>query len=322
MVDAFNDRKVSGINIFRFFERIHQYHGNKIWWCPLKQAIEQQSGEKTVEWIRRVHQRIEPLVEDSKASVAEENVVKFMQHMFAFKDNCKMDVVELFSSEFLTRVLKLLLRIPIDTDPASVTPIDVVNFECFYDPVLIREKVKSNNGQIQGVPIQVSSYQPQQFDNMQFPNDQPPPNYQMQGFSNFPPNFQNGAPNYQPPAFNNQGVPPDAIISTGPREGEGLSAYNLPTVYTPPPQAQFAPVGTVNQETASITKGVANDLKLSVKTAPLNPNLKLTLTDDRKKNFLKESQINLLHYCKREEFVTPAEPTVDDDESESKEEKN
>jgi hypothetical protein len=37
-IDAFKEIKKSGINIFRFYERIHQFHGTGIWWSALKQS--------------------------------------------------------------------------------------------------------------------------------------------------------------------------------------------------------------------------------------------------------------------------------------------
>jgi hypothetical protein len=36
-IDAFKEVKKPGINIFRFYERLHQFHGTGIWWSALKQ---------------------------------------------------------------------------------------------------------------------------------------------------------------------------------------------------------------------------------------------------------------------------------------------
>jgi hypothetical protein len=54
--DAFKEVAESGINIFRFKERLHQYHGNSpIWWVPLKEAISPVHLQVLVEWIWKMH---------------------------------------------------------------------------------------------------------------------------------------------------------------------------------------------------------------------------------------------------------------------------
>ena len=46
----------TGITIVRFFERIHQYHGTKIWWAPIRRQADQQ---RAADWAWSVHARRE-----------------------------------------------------------------------------------------------------------------------------------------------------------------------------------------------------------------------------------------------------------------------
>jgi len=198
----------------------------------------------------------------------------------------------------------------------------------FFDPVVIREKIKIAPGQsVYGNFANGFQEQPQDAfypgfqDSTNFqgppPGFQPPPGYQgpPQGYQGPPQGFQGPPQGYQAPPPNYQGPPPTENVEgtefqpNQPQEGE---FYNLPSVYVPPPQGQFTPAGHVTDN--EITTGVANELKRSVKTNPQNPNMKLSLTDNRRKTVYSDSHFNLLAYVKREELVAPVEQGDEEEE--------
>jgi hypothetical protein len=60
--DAFKEVAESGINIFRFKERVHQYHGNSpVWWVPLKESLSPVHQQVLVEWIWKMHRGSFPI---------------------------------------------------------------------------------------------------------------------------------------------------------------------------------------------------------------------------------------------------------------------
>lgn len=47
---------MKGFNIFRLKDRLHAFHGSKIWWIPLMEEVTEDSKKNLVEFIWQVHQ--------------------------------------------------------------------------------------------------------------------------------------------------------------------------------------------------------------------------------------------------------------------------
>ena len=55
LVDSFRETSGVGLNIFRFEERLYQFNGTSIFWCPLKKPIEEEYEQKMLQWIWSIH---------------------------------------------------------------------------------------------------------------------------------------------------------------------------------------------------------------------------------------------------------------------------
>lgn len=79
MLDVFNDEKRGGVCIFRVDERLHQFHGSKIWWSPRKSALAPAAAETLANFVKRLHRGEESVTEDGGA---DENIIGFLEAKF------------------------------------------------------------------------------------------------------------------------------------------------------------------------------------------------------------------------------------------------
>ena len=66
-----------------------------------------------------------------------------------------LDMQEAFNAEFIARLLKTVGDLPANMDPARVSPLDLVNLECYFDPVLLRSTAAPRSarpGSLMGAP--------------------------------------------------------------------------------------------------------------------------------------------------------------------------
>lgn len=132
------------MKIFRLKERIHQIHAQSISWVPLRQPLDQQSGQKMVEWIWNVHGNLAKFTEASlplggtHATASDPLALRFVHR--EFRTSPKISLLDLYACEFVFRALKLSGRVPEITPYTPMNPQAIVTLDCFAPPVLLRER--------------------------------------------------------------------------------------------------------------------------------------------------------------------------------------
>ncbi|ELR21133.1 domain found in dishevelled, egl10, and pleckstrin domain containing protein [Acanthamoeba castellanii str. Neff] len=139
--DAFKEVAESGINIFRFKERVHQYHGNSpVWWVPLKESLSPVHQQVLVEWIWKMH-RGDQAIEDNIPPISVSKMTEFLTSRF--KITVSYDVMlDFYSPAFVYKALGLAGALEEDMTKYSegLFASDVVKLPCFGAPVQIRYK--------------------------------------------------------------------------------------------------------------------------------------------------------------------------------------
>ncbi len=126
-IDAFAERPKRAVCVFRFFERLHQYHGSDIMLLPLRQSMTVEAANAMVSWVWQVHSRGGLPLDLAGGQV------QFLKKELAFRldrPEIQMELSELSSPLFVHRCLMLAGQIP-DNASASALPSQLMKQPCF-----------------------------------------------------------------------------------------------------------------------------------------------------------------------------------------------
>ena len=144
MIDPFAERPKKAVCVFRFFERLHQYHGGNIILLPLKSEMSIEAANRMVSWIWQVHSR-----GGLPLDLAGQQV-QFLKKEMAFRldrPEIQTELCELSASLFIHRCLLLADQIPSDTPAlAGGLPIHVMQLPCFQPmkPLRVKKPTQSD----------------------------------------------------------------------------------------------------------------------------------------------------------------------------------
>jgi hypothetical protein len=132
LFDPFADLPKIGLSIFRLTERIHQFHGNGIWWCPITPlAAHEEAHLKSKMWA--LWTAIDPF-EAFKRSYPEINTFLFQQFRVG---RHVWDVCELYSPNVIASIIRET-GLEMNIGETALTVTDIVNQEIFQTPLPIR----------------------------------------------------------------------------------------------------------------------------------------------------------------------------------------
>lgn len=171
-LDAFLERPHSGVALYRLFERIHQYQGTKIWWAPLQANISIDT-QKLVDRMWKTHEEnvdfLQPRVSGRPSTTRDKPFFSLETDLFSEinngaigKDNAlweplspynvsrqpqqKAEVVELLDTKLLTLLFnaagvkqQIASGMKVLSNNQRLYPVDVVKYECFGQPILLRD---------------------------------------------------------------------------------------------------------------------------------------------------------------------------------------
>mmetsp|Transcript_28988 Transcript_28988/g.40098 ORF Transcript_28988/g.40098 Transcript_28988/m.40098 type:complete len:339 (-) Transcript_28988:7-1023(-) len=108
MLDAFKEIPVTGICLFRMFERIHQLRGMSIWWSPLKMPLSESEETKMVEWIWKEHASRSPDCLGQVFNPYHTQAREFLSNCFGLPRNPKKsrEYAEFFSISLVINCLR------------------------------------------------------------------------------------------------------------------------------------------------------------------------------------------------------------------------
>lgn len=129
--DANNQDVIKGVQIHWLSKRLEMYDGD-VWWVPLQHKLPQKGLLKMQAWLRETHNQKVPydFVQVCGASLD-------LFDAFGFEN--KQDFSSLFCSELVTKALQEAGVISDEVNPSEQTPQDVVTFDCFKEPVLLKK---------------------------------------------------------------------------------------------------------------------------------------------------------------------------------------
>lgn len=132
LFDPYGDVPKMGVSIFRLTERIHQFHGNGIWWCPITPLTPQEEAHlKSKMWA--LWTAVDPF-ESYKRSYPEVN--NFLSQQFHVGKHV-WDVCELYSPNVIASILRET-GLDLNIGETVLTVLDIVNQEIFPQPIPIR----------------------------------------------------------------------------------------------------------------------------------------------------------------------------------------
>jgi len=153
-IDAFKEVKRPGINIFRFYERLHQFHGTGIWWSALKQPPDPKKLIEAIQWIWKEYKKEEIDLKSVYASCNDSMQLLMDEFQIDYKKNYA-PLFDLWSTELVARFYKACGLVPETVDVTTVTPLEVVNFTCLCPPVLLRTSERTKNEYLRTQAAQV-----------------------------------------------------------------------------------------------------------------------------------------------------------------------
>lgn len=163
--DAFSERRGEwGLNLFRLFDRLHQFHGSTIWWSRLKVPIERARYEATLQWLQQLYDAfkawgaagygakgslLELLKGAAKRGETEKGWLEALAydahpatpHLYAMlgeKEKLRAhDAVDLVSGAFVNALLVRLGLIRGDEYVGYPTPKRMICLRCYASPAII-----------------------------------------------------------------------------------------------------------------------------------------------------------------------------------------
>eukprot|EP00013_Stygamoeba_regulata_P020334 CAMPEP_0177654494 /NCGR_PEP_ID=MMETSP0447-20121125/14366_1 /TAXON_ID=0 /ORGANISM="Stygamoeba regulata, Strain BSH-02190019" /LENGTH=764 /DNA_ID=CAMNT_0019158155 /DNA_START=75 /DNA_END=2366 /DNA_ORIENTATION=+ len=164
-LDAFSDKAQQGCCIFRLLERCFQFYGNGLWWSPLKVPLEADAKQRLMEYVWRVHSMPSQLFEQTFPF--DNKLINYVTQSFGERlAKLPLAFIDLYSGSFVTECLRLAGLVPNGTSKLAA-PFEVVNYDCYQQPVSIR----SDAGTIPSQTIKPSTSQPppEQYYSVQMP---------------------------------------------------------------------------------------------------------------------------------------------------------
>jgi hypothetical protein len=164
-LDAFSDTAQQGCCIFRLLERCFQFYGNGVWWSPLKAPLDTDAKQRMMEYVWRVHSMPSQLFEQTFPF--DNKLVNYVAQSFGERlAKQPLSFIDLYSGSFVTECLRLAGLVPNGTTKRAA-PFEVVNYDCYQQPVSIRSDV----GTISSQTIKPSTSQaaPNQYYSVQMP---------------------------------------------------------------------------------------------------------------------------------------------------------
>jgi len=148
MIDAFSESSETvGVNLFRLFERVHQFHGGNIWWSRLAtpNLLDESSKSALIDWVwdRQITNNYN-LTTDENA-FANEPVLVFLREVLGSR--VKADILELYSADFIFACLKY--------ERVNREPVIINN----HQPITNRQPTNSNkHGHVFGLDTNTTDF--------------------------------------------------------------------------------------------------------------------------------------------------------------------
>jgi len=98
-IDAYKEVPVEGLNIFRLFERVHQFPGESVYVLPLKEPLNPDPEINMIEWLISMHQK-DIVALQTELSEYSQKIWDYL-NFFNINHKKKQDILELSSTEFI-----------------------------------------------------------------------------------------------------------------------------------------------------------------------------------------------------------------------------
>lgn len=140
-LDVTTDKPRIDISKFRLFERFYQFFGTQIWYSPLKTPVSADGATKMIEFIQGCYS--DPREISKTTTQFDPSLQTWIQTTFGAKHFTDADFVDFSSASFVTECLRIGGVVPDGTAKAA-SPLSVVNYPCFNEPIVIRpfEKIE------------------------------------------------------------------------------------------------------------------------------------------------------------------------------------
>jgi hypothetical protein len=115
--DYLINEEVYGIIVNRFEERMHNYEGDVIWHCPLKQPLSEEEEDTLAAYLM-----------DLKAKKVKFDMKQGLKLMAHIKN--KEDGKAMFCSELVSAALKVVERVPPTVNSSNMSPFQVAKLDC------------------------------------------------------------------------------------------------------------------------------------------------------------------------------------------------
>lgn len=132
-LDTDNEKFIKGVQQHWLSERLYLYQG-QAWLVPLRNSLEAEGLQRMQSWLRQIHKTQVPY---DKVQAIAAGVFNIEFSVFQ-KLKYESDFRYLFCSELVTRALQLAGCVGQYIEASRQTPRNVVEFECFNPPILIK----------------------------------------------------------------------------------------------------------------------------------------------------------------------------------------
>eukprot|EP00029_Vermamoeba_vermiformis_P005767 TRINITY_DN2094_c0_g1_i1.p1 TRINITY_DN2094_c0_g1~~TRINITY_DN2094_c0_g1_i1.p1 ORF type:complete len:851 (-),score=215.87 TRINITY_DN2094_c0_g1_i1:61-2565(-) len=156
-LDAYDDKPICGVNLFRMSERLHAFYGTDIWWCPLKEPLEEIAKNNMIDWIWDIKK--------GKATIEYDDIPEEVAALMSRLELSSSRIgplvqQELISTKFILNALRLGgRRVPSFNKNEIIYPVSVVAYQFFGD--LIPLRVQNDATEVNEDPFQNVIHAPQ-----------------------------------------------------------------------------------------------------------------------------------------------------------------
>jgi hypothetical protein len=142
--DAFSNSPRNGLCIFRLVDRLHQFHGEGIWYAPLRTPLKRYNRERLIDWTWRMHASATlPFAELDLSRSIMRRYLPWLSSAFGLDyRKAPRTVTDIFSVPFLLMALREA-NIVSDTQlesAASLNPVRLAALPCFDSPRCLRTR--------------------------------------------------------------------------------------------------------------------------------------------------------------------------------------
>jgi len=135
-LDAFREDNSSGVNLFRFEERIHQFHGTAIYWARLKDNMNARALTDVKRFILSHHKGTNLRNISTYLTASHREIITWLSETFKIGRSAA-EVIDFFSCHFLLKALSTA-RLCDDVQLDDLTVSKLVYLPCYSKPVPLR----------------------------------------------------------------------------------------------------------------------------------------------------------------------------------------